>query len=317
MKKLLALVALAMVLGCGGTDNNNAGGTAGSGGTGGTGGQEFSPDPPLVIGGNERPSEVVIPTDYDPSVSYPLVMVLHGFGATGLAQAAYFQLFGLVDEKQFVMTYPDGTLNDNGDRFWNATQACCDPTNSVDDVGYLSGLIEEAERTYHIDPKRVYLMGHSNGAFMALRMVCEASELITAVMSLAGSTFEDPADCSPETIPVSVLAVHGTADDTIPYDGGSNDANGQMFTFPGAVETVERFAAAAGCDTNMPTDEGSVDLVRNEILPGAETDKVAYSTGCDPGIDAALWTINDGPHIPAISAAFPDMTTDWLFAHSR
>ena len=274
----------------------------------GDGGQAFSPDPPLVIGGDERPAEVDIPTDYDPAVPHPLVMVLHGFGATGFVETAYLQLFDFVDEKQFVLIYPDGTLNDEGERFWNATAACCAPDDSVDDVRYLSGLIEEAQQTYNIDPKRVYLVGHSNGGFMSFRMACEASEIITAIVSLAGSTFDDPADCAPATIPVSVLAVHGTADDTVPYDGRPD-------LYPGAVETTERFATAGGCDVGSPTDEGSVDLVPG--LDGAETDKVAYATGCEEGTDAALWTINDGSHIPVFSAEFADMTTDWLFGHSR
>jgi polyhydroxybutyrate depolymerase len=235
-------------------------------------------------------------------------MVLHGFGADGFVETAYLQLFDFVDEKQFVLIYPDGTLNDQDQRFWNGTPACCDFNDSVDDVGYLSGLIEEAEQTYNIDPKRVYLIGHSNGGFMSFRMACEASELITAIVSLAGSTFDDPADCAPATAPVSVLAIHGTADATIPYDGLPN-------LYPGAVETTERAATAGGCDVGSPTAEGSVDLVPG--IDGAETDKVAYSTGCDEGIDAALWTINEGGHIPVFSTEFADMTTDWLFGHSR
>ena len=291
MKNLISLLVLAILVGCGGT-----------------GGQDFSPDPPLVIGGDERPAEVDIPTNYDPTLPHPLVMVLHGFGADGFVETAYLQLFDFVDEKQFVLIYPDGTLNDQDQRFWNGTPACCDFNDSVDDVGYLSGLIEEAEQTYNIDPKRVYLIGHSNGGFMSFRMACEASELITAIVSLAGSTFDDPADCAPATAPVSVLAIHGTADATIPYDGRPN-------LYPGAVETTERAATAGGCDVGSPTAEGSVDLVPG--IDGAETDKVAYSTGCDEGIDAALWTINDGGHIPVFSTEFADMTTDWLFGHSR
>ena len=300
MKNLISLLVLAMLLGCGGGDSVS--------GTAGAGGQDFSPDPPLVIGGDERPAEVDIPTNYDPTVPHPLVMVLHGFGADGFVETAYLQLFDFVDEKQFVLIYPDGTLNDQDRRFWNGTPACCDFNDSVDDVGYLSGLIEEAQRTYNIDPKRVYLIGHSNGGFMSFRMACEASELITAIVSLAGSTFDDPADCAPATVPVSVLAVHGTADATIPYDGWPN-------LYPGAVETTERAATAGGCDVGSPTAEGSVGLVPG--IDGAETDKVAYSTGCDEGIDAALWTINDGSHIPVFSTEFADMTTDWLFGHSR
>ncbi len=294
MKNLISFLVLTMLIGCGSNDGSSA--------------TVFSADPALVIGGDERPAEVDIPTDYDPTVAHPLVIVLHGFGADGRVETGYMQLFDFVDEKQFVLVFPDGTLNDQGERFWNATPACCDPSESVDDVGYLSGLIAEAEQTYNIDPKRVYLIGHSNGGFMSFRMACEASELITAIVSLAGSTFDDPADCAPATIPVSVLAVHGTQDATIPYDGRPD-------IYPGALETTERFATAGGCDIGSPTDEGAVDLVPG--IDGAETDKLAYATGCDEGIDAALWTINDGGHIPFFSTEFADMTTDWLFGHSR
>jgi polyhydroxybutyrate depolymerase len=303
MKMLISILVLAMALGCGSSDESN--------GAGGTGGQVFSANPPLTIGGDERPADVEIPNDYDPTVSYPLLIVLHGFGADGRTEAVYLQLFNVVDEKQFVLVFPDGTLNQDDQRFWNATPACCDPTDSVDDVAYLSGLIEAAKQTYNIDEKRVYLMGHSNGGFMSFTMACEASELITAIVSLAGSTFEDPADCAPAALPVSVLSVHGTADGTIEYDGGATGWG----AYPGALETVERFATSAGCDTGSPTVESSVDLV--PALDGAETDRVGYSTGCDEGIDAGLWTINDGPHIPFFSSEFANMTTDWLFRHSR
>jgi len=259
---------------------------------------------------------VAIPSDYDPTVAHPLLVVLHGFGPyTGEVEAGFLGLLETVDTKDFVMLLPDGTLVEGGtNRYWNGTLACCDPTNSIDDVGYLSGLIEEAKTTYHIDADRVYLVGHSNGGFMSFRMACEASELITAIVSLAGSTFDDPADCQPATVPVSVLAVHGTADTTVPYEGRAG-------MYPGAVETVEYFATAAGCDTTAASVVGHVDLV--ESLEGDETEQVAYTVGCDPGVNAALWTINGGLHIPLFrppgseKPAFADLITDWLLQHSR
>ena len=58
-----------------------------------------------------------------------------------------------------------------------------------------------------------------------------------------------------------------------------------------------------------------MDLV--PALEGAETDRISYSNGCDEGIDAALWTINDGPHISFFSQDYANLTTDWLFRHSR
>ena len=128
------------------------------------------------------------------------------------------------------------------------------------------------------------------------------------MVSLAGGTWTDPAECQPGTPPVSVLVVHGTADDTVPYDGVENFS-------PGAIEISERSAASAGCDPDATTPLGTVDLVA--MLDGEETEKVGYQTGCDEGLDAELWTIQDGSHIPLFSIDFSDQATDWLFRHSR
>jgi polyhydroxybutyrate depolymerase len=305
VKYLFFLLVFATVVGCGSSDSNNSGGS---------GGQVFSADPPLTIGG-ERPAAVDIPQDYDPNVAHPLLVFLHGFGTvTGEAEAAFFGVLNVVDEKDLVLLLPDGTLNEDGARFWNGAARCCDPNDAIDDVGYLSGLIEEARQTYNIDEKRVYLLGYSNGGFMSFRMACEASEFITAIVSLAGSTFADPADCQPATRPVSVLQVHGTADTVILYEGDAD-------RYSSAVDTVESFASAAGCDTDLPTILGNIDLV--SIVEGEETEQVAYTTGCQDGVDAALWTIRDGAHRPifyqpgAGGAIFADRATDWLLHHSR
>ncbi len=308
MKNISSLLLFAIAFGCGSSNGNS------SPGTGGTGGQGFSADPPLMIG-SDRPALVAIPESYDPSVQHPLLIVLHGFGPfTGEVQAGFLGILDLVDEKDLVLLMPDGTLNEDGDRFWNGASFCCDPDKAVDDVGYLSALIEEAKQTYNIDGNRVYLLGHSNGGFMSYRMACEASELITAIVSLAGSTFAEGADCKPATRPVSVLQVHGTADTTILYDGVTG-------VYPSAVETAEYFAAAAGCDTGSPTLLGSVDLVTT--IAGEETEQVAYTAGCEDGVEAGLWTIQDGPHIPifypplAGQTSFAELATDWLLQHSR
>ena len=115
MKRTAPLLVLVAALGCNTTNSDS--GTA-----------DFSPDPPSVIGTDERPASVAIPRDYDPAVTYPLLIVLHGRGAVGQTQAAYFQLFDLVDEKQFVMIYPDGgTFNDEGSASGTVPSAVLSP----------------------------------------------------------------------------------------------------------------------------------------------------------------------------------------------
>lgn len=270
-------------------------------------------NPNLQIGG-ERVAQVQIPSDYTTTTRYPLVILLHGFGANGYIQSLYLGLNTRVDGKQYVLVVPDGTPNREGQRFWNATPACCafsDEDQQVDDVAYIRGLIEEAAATYSIDPGRIGLIGHSNGGFMALRMVCEASDLVTSVVSLAGSTFADDASCAPADHPVSILALHGEADATIFYDG----RQGAAIAYPGARETISRFAKRAHCDTENPVMAPNLDLVGN--LDGAETTVLDYRD-CADGVDVSLRTIVGGPHIPApwLPSA-PDMMVDWVVDHQR
>jgi polyhydroxybutyrate depolymerase len=266
-------------------------------------------NPTLQIGA-DRPAQVHIPSDYTTTTRYPLIIVLHGFGANGFVQALYLGLDTRVDPKQYVLVVPDGTKNEEGDQFWNATPACCarfPGDEEVDDVAYIRSLIVEAAATYSIDPTRIGLIGHSNGGFMALRMACEASDLVTSVVSLAGSTFVDDAKCAPADHPVSVLAMHGDADDIVQYEGTA--------FYPGARETIRRFAAHAGCDANNPVMAANIDVFGNDN--GAETTVLQYP-GCPAGVDVNLWTLVGGPHIPVpwVPSALDSMV-DWAIDHRR
>ena len=269
-------------------------------------------NPNLQIGG-ERPAQVQIPSNYTTTTRYPLLILLHGFGAFGSAQSSYLGFDVRVDSKQYVLVTPDGTENSAGRRFWNATPACCansDEERLVDDVAYIRGLIAEAAATYSIDPKRIGLVGHSNGGFMALRMACEASDLVTSVVSLAGSTFADDASCAPATYPVSVLAMHGDEDATIFYEGSQRVGD----EYPGALETTRRFAAHAGCN-DTPMMAPNLDVLGG--VDGAETEVLEY-TGCADGTDVTLWTLVGGPHIPyPWVASSTDLMLDWIIEHRR
>lgn len=268
-------------------------------------------NPTLVLGG-ERPAMVQIPSDYDYNTRYPLVMVLHGRGVNGQIQSLYMGLFDRVDTQQFVLIYPDGLVSADGRRQWRATPTCCDTppeeAEELSDVAYLSNLIKEAAATYSIDAGRVGLIGHSSGGFMALTMACEASHLVTSLVNLAGSTFVDLDSCHPATDRVSVLAVHGTADDTVFYEGIA----GAYLSAPAAAE---RYAMLAGCDTNSPASKPDYDLLAN--FEGAETSVISWPD-CLRRTEVEFWTMNDGPHIPGpwVPAGL-DAFVEWLLEHPR
>lgn len=259
--------------------------------------------PPAFVGGDERPTRVIVPPGYDPSTPAPLLILLHGYTVNGLAQNAYFGLTRKAGERGLLLLAPDGLMDSLGNRHWNATPACCGSTRPADDLAYVTSLIDEMEAGYNVDSSRIYLLGHSNGGFMSYRMACDAADRITAIASLAGSTFFDPARCDPVR-PVSVLQIHGTADSTIRYDGFTGG-------YPSAPDTVQRFADRAGCTSDALGDPIDFD----SRVAGDETTTRTWS-GCDGAVDAALWSIVDGGHIPPLAEGATDAILDWLLAHS-
>ena len=158
----------------------------------------------LVVGG-DRPVTVHVPASYDASRPAPLLILLHGYTLSGQEIDAYFDLAPAAEARGFVYAFPDGTIDSDGNRFWNATDACCNFDGAaVDDVAYLTDLIAEIQAELAIDPKRIALVGHSNGGFMSYRMACERANLVAAIVSLAGASFAEAADCAPsEPVPSS------------------------------------------------------------------------------------------------------------------
>lgn len=258
----------------------------------------------------ERPYLLRVSGEYRAGTPAPLLILLHGYGASGLLQESYFRLTREADARGFLYAIPDGTRDGGGMRFWNATPACCDFGRAgVDDVAYLTAIIDDVSARYSVDPRRVYLAGHSNGGFMAHRMACARADRVAAIVSLAGAA---PAmsDCSPSTR-VSVLQVHGTEDSTIRYGGGSTPGGG---VYPGAVETVAGWAARGQCDATLMMGAQVLDL--DTGLAGNET-RVARHHGCAAGGAADLWTIQGGAHLPAMGNGWAPAVFEWLLAHPK
>lgn len=263
------------------------------------------PDLPDTLGPAERPARLEPPVGLDGVTPVPALFVLHGFGADGNAQTIYFGAEREARRRGWLLVIPDGTTNTSGMRFWNATPACCDFEGSgVDDVAYLTGLLDELEGLHPVSD--VYFLGHSNGGFMSYRMACEIAPRVTAIASLAGSDYLEATDCEPSAA-VSVLQIHGDEDDTILYDGSPG-------AYPPAADVVARWAERAGCDLARPTDGSPLDL--ELTIDGPESTVVSYETGCG-GAEAALWTIVGGGHIPGITRGFTPAVLDWLEARSR
>lgn len=257
---------------------------------------------------DDRPFALYVPGGYDTARRAPLVVALHGFETDAAMQEDYFKLTPEAERRGFLYAMPNGTKNRAGDRFWNAHDACCDfDRTGVDDSGYLSKVIDAVTRAYAVDDRRVYVIGFSNGGYMAHRMACEHSTRIAAIVSLAGAATNDPARCAPRRA-VSVLQIHGTADRIVRYDGGRNTTG----AYPSAADTVGLWRRLDGCTERADTSAAPIDLDAN--LAGAETSVTAYATGCRDGARVELWSIKDGGHIPPLTASFAPAVVDFLLA---
>ncbi len=141
----------------------------------------------------------------------PLVVMLHGGFGDGAQAERDYHWNTEADRGRFVVAYPNGIL-----RAWNVGTCCGAPEGiNIDDVGFITTMVAAIERRTPIDPARVYATGMSAGAMMALRLGCQ-TDTFAAIAPVAGTLLTD---CS-HAQPTSVLQIHGTADDRVPYNGG-------------------------------------------------------------------------------------------------
>jgi polyhydroxybutyrate depolymerase len=250
-----------------------------------------------------RPYNSKVPVNYNPAQPTPLVILLHGYGADGVVQDAYFGLGRLVDQDGFLYAYPDGTVDKLGNRFWNATDACCDFFNTgVDDVAYLDAVISDMSAKYNVDPKRIFVTGHSNGGYMSHRFACDRANQVAAFVALAGDDWKDVSRCQP-TAKVSVLQVHGDADTEVPYHGDG--------TSPSAQDSVAGWGQKNGCSPVTDSTGAPIDIV-NDMTTTPER-----WTGCQGGA-AELWTMHGAGHIPSFKQPqWPDAIWGWFVAHPK
>jgi polyhydroxybutyrate depolymerase len=300
----LASIALLLALAPACSSDPASGGATTSTGTG-----ESGKCSQIKFGG-DRPVNLHVPRSYKCGTKAPLVMMLHGYTASGFLEEAYLGITPVSEKRGFLYVAPDGTVDADKNGFWNATDACCNFGNStVDDSAYLSGLIAEIEKAYDVDEKRVYVVGHSNGGFMAYRMACEHGDQIAGIAALAGAMWQDTSKCPAKTA-VSVLAIHGTADTVIPYTGGANNGH----AFPSAETTIADWVKIDQCGTTADTSGAPLDL--DSSLAGNETKVTAYK-GCASGTNVALWSMQGGSHVPMITDAFIPDIVDFLYAQQK
>jgi polyhydroxybutyrate depolymerase len=255
----------------------------------------------LFVVGGDRPVTVNLPSDI--SKPSPLLIMLHSASTSGAHQERYMKLGPVAKKLGMIYIAPDGTVGADGRRVWNAAKSCCQKTGSpVDDIAFISSLIDEIAAKVPVDRSRIYMIGHSNGAFMSLAYACTTGT-VASVVSLAGALDTDYRCASKK--PFALLHIHGVADKTIKIDGGI--LNGHSYT--SARETIQAIAAANGCHQSAISQATLSKKDFDPSIPGAET-TVETMSGCAAPI--TYWRIARGVHSPHLPKDYAEQVLSWI-----
>lgn len=251
--------------------------------------------------GIERSFLRYVPEDYDGSEAYPVVFCLHGLG-DNMINFYSIGMNNVADTAHFIVITPqalvDPTLSASA---WNSGAGAfgISPNPGIDDVGFISAIIDELAAEFNIDLTRIYSCGFSMGGFMTNRLGCELNDRLAAIASVAG-TIGGVLNCNPGGGQLPMCHFHGTQDEVVGY---SNNFFGTS-----AEATVAFWAANNGCDAGP-----EVSQVPDAYNDGLTAEHWIYN-GCNNNADVEFWKINNAYHVWLSALNDVDYTKEiWRF----
>ena len=221
----------------------------------------------------------------------PLVVVMHGSGQNS-AQIRTGTGYGferLADEHGFAVVYPDGY-----EGYWNACNIVGDYSANklnINDVGFLTGMLDKLITEIGVDRDRVFAIGVSRGGHMAFRLALEAPSRFRAVAAVAANV---PAPENFKCKPVgqgtsSVMIMNGTKDPLNPFDGGEVKLFGLLKRgkVRSSRESGQYFAGLNGIT-------GAPETTETQVTDEVHVEQVLWSK--DSKVEVELMAIHGGGH---------------------
>ncbi|MGB1204612.1 MAG: T9SS type A sorting domain-containing protein [Chitinophagales bacterium] len=239
----------------------------------------------VTYGEELREYTLYVPSIYETSnANVPLILALHGLGDSN-ENFSNVGFHNVADTANVIVVTPEAVSSFLGTAWNNGANIAGIALNQgVDDVGFLSSLIDSMQARYNIDSTRIYVTGFSMGGMMSQKLACDLNHRVAAIASVSGSLpLLTSDDCMAER-PISVIHIHGTADATISYTDGS------LLGLNSAEATVDFWVDRLAC--NPVAEETALPDVAND---GYTVDKFLYND-CDSEKEVLFYRVNEGEH---------------------
>lgn len=232
----------------------------------------------IISGGIYRSFRIYVPAAYNASSARPLVLDLHGYTSNAYEEQYYSNFMPIADTANFILVYPQGTSY-LGQPFWNAGMS----STAVNDVQFISDLIDHVSSLYSIDPNSVYSCGMSHGGFMSHTLACALNNRIAAIASVTGSMYYTQHSlCTPNRA-VPVMQMSGTYDSIVPYTGNAS------------FMTIDNLVNFWVTNNNCPATPVFSNVPNIYLLDYCTAEHYVYNGG-DNGSSVELYKIIGGGH---------------------
>lgn len=261
----------------------------------------------MTVAGAERHYRVHVPPSYNGQTPMPLVLLLHGLGQDGKEISSWTHMDEVADRKGFIAVYPDSRqwAGRKDWRSWDTDNGLLPPGADADDIHFMRSIIDEAQKDYNIDPKRIYMAGLSNGAMMTFRATPELSDKLAAIATVSGAmSGTEPAPKEP----ISVLNIHGTEDEIIPYEGLKNEPNSLTAIGLPKFKPTEY-------TTNYWTEQDKITTPPLIIQDNHVTERRFKDSVTGTEVDE--YTIHGGHHVPDNIPQITDTIWNFFEAHPK
>jgi len=244
----------------------------------------------ITVAGLTRTYSTYVPRELPKGA--PLLVVMHGAGENGgrLRIETGYGFERLADEHGFAVVYPNAYAG-----YWDVCTVAEDVGANglkIDDVGFLTRMVDKLVSEISVDPGRVFAAGSSRGGFMAFRLALEAPSRFRAVAAVSANVpSPENFKCKPtgQGTP-SVMIMNGTDDPLVPFDGGKVSLFGLFYRL-GKVRS-SRESGRYFADLNHIA--GAPERHEARVADGVRVERVLWRDNSN--VEVELVAIHGGGH---------------------